>query len=182
MRTILSDRVVWYDGDISVSSNKLAEMLSSGIISDFSGVCAEREDEEVRKARAIYGDILPVKDGIDLDRIDPFQWNIPEYYKELDWKSEVYTLLLEEVKELGVTGKDIAVRMERVEKEIDLIEDSDRGSLVTLMMYIVDTLEDAGVVWGVGRGSVCSSYVMYLVGVHDVDSVQYNLAPEDFFR
>jgi len=38
------------------------------------------------------------------------------------------------------------------------------------------------IVWGVGRGSSVSSYVLYLIGIHKIDSLYYNLDVEDFLR
>jgi DNA polymerase III alpha subunit len=38
------------------------------------------------------------------------------------------------------------------------------------------------IVWGVGRGSSVASYVLYLIGVHKIDSLYYNLDVEEFLR
>ena len=35
-------------------------------------------------------------------------------------------------------------------------------------------------VWGVGRGSSVARYVLYLLGVHKVDSLKYNLDIKEF--
>jgi len=37
-------------------------------------------------------------------------------------------------------------------------------------------------VWGIGRGSSVASYVLYLIGVHKVDSVKYNLDIKEFLK
>ena len=50
------------------------------------------------------------------------------------------------------------------------------------MKYIVDTLRKHDVVWGVGRGSSVASYALYLIGVHKIDSVKYNLPIDEFFK
>jgi DNA polymerase III alpha subunit len=54
--------------------------------------------------------------------------------------------------------------------------------LLTQMKYIVDTLRQNNVVWGVGRGSSVASYVLFLIGIHRVDSVKYDLPIEEFFK
>ena len=38
------------------------------------------------------------------------------------------------------------------------------------------------VIWGVGRGSSVASYVLYKLGVHRVDSMYYDLDPQEFLR
>jgi DNA polymerase III alpha subunit len=50
------------------------------------------------------------------------------------------------------------------------------------LKYIIDTLRNNNLIWGVGRGSSVASYVLYLMGVHKVDSIKYDLNPEEFLR
>jgi DNA polymerase III alpha subunit len=50
------------------------------------------------------------------------------------------------------------------------------------MKYLVDTLRKNNVVWGVGRGSSVASYILYLIGVHKVDSIKYNLDINEFLK
>jgi DNA polymerase III alpha subunit len=37
-------------------------------------------------------------------------------------------------------------------------------------------------VWGVGRGSSVASYVLFLIGIHKIDSIKYNLNIEEFLK
>jgi len=46
----------------------------------------------------------------------------------------------------------------------------------------VNIFEENKVVWGTGRGSSCASYILYLIGIHQVDSVKYDLDLGEFFR
>jgi DNA polymerase III alpha subunit len=50
------------------------------------------------------------------------------------------------------------------------------------MKYVVDTLRNNQVVWGVGRGSSVASYVLFIIGVHKIDSVKYKLPINEFFK
>jgi DNA polymerase III alpha subunit len=43
-------------------------------------------------------------------------------------------------------------------------------------------MRENNVVWGVGRGSSVASYVLYLLGVHKIDSIKYNLDIEEFLK
>jgi DNA polymerase III alpha subunit len=54
--------------------------------------------------------------------------------------------------------------------------------VLTTMKYVVDTLRANNIVWGVGRGSSVSSYVLYLIGIHKIDSVKYDLPIDEFFK
>jgi DNA polymerase III alpha subunit len=54
--------------------------------------------------------------------------------------------------------------------------------LLRVLKYTVDTLKTNSIVWGVGRGSSVASYVLFLLGVHKIDSVKYNLDWREFLR
>jgi len=43
-------------------------------------------------------------------------------------------------------------------------------------------MQENKVIWGVGRGSSVASYVLYLIGVHRVNSMYYNLDVGEFLR
>jgi DNA polymerase III alpha subunit len=66
--------------------------------------------------------------------------------------------------------------------ELNLYKKQGMIPVLKTMKYIVDTLEINGIVWGVGRGSSVASYVLFLMGVHNIDSVKYNLPIEEFFK
>jgi DNA polymerase III alpha subunit len=50
------------------------------------------------------------------------------------------------------------------------------------MKYLVDTLRKNIIVWGVGRGSSVASYILYLIGVHRIDSLYYDLDIAEFLK
>jgi DNA polymerase III alpha subunit len=55
-------------------------------------------------------------------------------------------------------------------------------NLLRWMKYFVDTCTEYDIVWGVGRGSSVASYVLYLIGVHSIDPIKYNLDWQEFLR
>jgi DNA polymerase III alpha subunit len=54
--------------------------------------------------------------------------------------------------------------------------------LLRFLVYIVDVMREQDIVWGVGRGSSVASYVLYLIGVHKIDSLYYDLDIAEFLR
>lgn len=70
----------------------------------------------------------------------------------------------------------------RVNREMDLYEERDLEPLLRTMICLVDHFRQRGIVWGVGRGSSVASYVLYLIGVHKIDSIKYGLAIEEFLK
>lgn len=70
----------------------------------------------------------------------------------------------------------------RVDEEYALYEERDLIMLLRLFIFLVDHMRKNNIVWGVGRGSSVSSYILYLIGVHRVDSLKYGLSISDFLR
>ncbi len=54
--------------------------------------------------------------------------------------------------------------------------------LLRYLTYLVDVMRDNQVIWGVGRGSSVASYVLYLLGVHRINSMFYDLDVGEFLR
>ncbi len=73
-------------------------------------------------------------------------------------------------------------RWHRVQAELIMYKELQLLPVLRAIIYVINTLQDKNIVWGVGRGSSVSSYVLYLIGVHDVDSVKYDLDFTDFLR
>lgn len=72
--------------------------------------------------------------------------------------------------------------IERVELEYDLYVKYNLLTILKLMIYLVDIFRKNNIVWGVGRGSSVSSFCLYLIGVHKIDSLKYDLDIEDFLK
>lgn len=97
-------------------------------------------------------------------------WHMPEAYKNLDIASHVLSLCKTEAE------------LQRCGQELLLYQQRDLFDLLKYLKYLVDVMQDNHIVWGVGRGSSVSSYVLYLLGVHRIDSMYYNLDISEFLR
>ena len=102
-------------------------------------------------------------------QIDSENWLIPQEYQNFDIEEFLVKSCPEE-------------NYERLITELDLYRKNGMMPVLKTMKYIVDTLRANNVVWGVGRGSSVASYVLYLIGVHKIDSVKYNLPIDEFFK
>jgi len=96
-------------------------------------------------------------------------WFIPREYQDMDIEGFLVNQCPEE-------------NYDRLIKEINLYKENNLLSVLKTVKYIVDTLRKNNIVWGVGRGSSVASYVLFLIGVHKIDSVKYNLPIEEFFK
>ena len=54
--------------------------------------------------------------------------------------------------------------------------------VLQFLIYFVDTLRANNVVWGVGRGSSVASFCLFLIGVHKINPLLYNLDITEFLR
>jgi len=116
---------------------------------------------------------------LDLPELSVPQWsrdfNIPQHYKELDIEEYVKGLI-------PTSGdSDLSVKA-RVEMELAEYKARNLFPVLQLMIYIVNTMRKNKIVWGVGRGSSVASYVLYLLGVHKIDSIKYNLDIREFLK
>lgn len=98
------------------------------------------------------------------------EWCIPQKYKDFDIENFCINL--------AVTPAE----QERVATELALYRSNNMIIVLQAMKYIVDTLREHKVVWGVGRGSSVASYVLYLIGVHKINSVKYDIPISEFFK
>jgi DNA polymerase III alpha subunit len=113
---------------------------------------------------------LPNISKENFDRLNQQQWFMPEEYKNfpivhwlhLQCKSD------EELK--------------RVDQELELFIQHNMLDLLFYLKYLVDTMRNNNVLWGVGRGSSVASYVLYLLGVHKIDSIKYGLDIHEFLK
>ena len=106
----------------------------------------------------------------EFDEINQKQWQMPEEYKKMD----IVTWLVDQCKTSEQT--------ERVAEELLLYDERNLIDLLRFLKYMVDVFRKHNVIWGVGRGSSCASYVLYLLNVHRVDSMKYNLYIDEFLR
>jgi DNA polymerase III alpha subunit len=145
------------------------EQLAKGVIKHGPEILAQCQTSD---------DIQKYLDRVELERldyplpkskVDPTHWFIPYEYQNID---------IEEF----LVNQCPSQNYHRLIAELDLYKQHEMIPVLKTMKYIVDTLESKGIVWGVGRGSSVASYVLFLMGVHSIDSVKYNLPIEEFFK
>jgi DNA polymerase III alpha subunit len=97
-------------------------------------------------------------------------WHMPEQYKTLDIAEHILSLCKTEAE------------LQRCGAELLLYQERDLFDLLRYLAYLVDVMKQNQVIWGVGRGSSVASYVLYLLGVHRINSIYYNLDIAEFLR
>jgi hypothetical protein len=111
--------------------------------------------------------------GINVDEFDlamQTHWRMPKEYQELDIAAYILSLCQEDYE------------LQRVGQELLLYQERELFNLLRYLKYLVDTLRKNNLVWGVGRGSSVASYVLFLLGVHKINSIFYSLDIEEFLK
>jgi DNA polymerase III alpha subunit len=98
------------------------------------------------------------------------EWLFPVAYQQTD----VYAWLVNKCK--------TQIEIDRVDEEYKLYKDRDLIMLLRLFIYLINYMRENKFIWGVGRGSSVSSYILYLIGVHRVDSLKYRLDIKDYLK
>ena len=104
------------------------------------------------------------------DGVCQSEWFMPDEYKELD--------VVRFINNRELTHE----QRERVHEELQAFAERGMIPLLRYMCYLVDFMRENDIVWGVGRGSSVASYVLYLIGVHRINSIQYGLDWREFLR
>jgi DNA polymerase III alpha subunit len=106
----------------------------------------------------------------ELDARNQNAWHMPPEYFKLD----IAQWILDQCK--------TDAELQRTAEELLLFQERDLFNLLRWLKYFVDTMRANQVVWGVGRGSSVASYVLYLIGVHRIDSMYYDLDISEFLK
>lgn len=106
----------------------------------------------------------------DFDHENQGRWLMPDKYKNMDIAEHVLSLCESEA------------ALQRVGQELLLYQARDLFDLLRYLKFLVDVMQQNNLIWGVGRGSSVASYVLYLLKIHRIDSLHYNLDIAEFLR
>jgi DNA polymerase III alpha subunit len=168
-------------GQAYTTEDELSDMLYRNPELDLSRFQVEvpiMYNESVQKSYAEFAQVkyyVPIdhKEDVPVELFDWAQqqrWRMPAEYLELD----IAQWILDQCQ--------TDAELQRVGKELLLYQERDLFGLLRYLKYFVDTMRANGVVWGLGRGSSTASYVLYLIGVHRINSLYYDLPIEEFLK
>mgnify|MGYP001225017532 FL=1 len=109
-------------------------------------------------------------DILEFDQSNCNKWHMPEKYYQINVMQWLLDKCQNDEEKL------------RVQMEYDLFEKKDFIRVLQFLMYFVDTLRANNIVWGVGRGSSVASFSLFLIGVHKINPLLYNLDITEFLR
>jgi len=163
-------------GDVIFSEQDIIDLLYTDPTFDISKLYmddAERYSQSINESGVDLPRVRTVlkKSGLkEFDSTNCENWHMPEKYYQLN----VLQWLLDKC-------QNDEEKM-RVQMEYDLFEKKKFVRVLQFLIYFVDTLRANNIVWGVGRGSSVASFCLFLIGVHKINPMLYNLDITEFLR
>lgn len=167
-------------GEVILNAEDIFQGLYSGKITELSKINIDDIElvEKFNRYRRLNADTFPEIKLInehtcsveEFDRNNQKNWYMPEEYRNLE--IDAYLLSL-------CTTED---EFSRVAEELELFYQHNMLDVLKYLKYLVDTMRANNIVWGVGRGSSVASYCLYLLGVHRINSMKYNLDINEFLK
>lgn len=162
-------------GQIIYTENDLCEIILKDVTRQLRDVLV---DKHIEFDNFLDLDNTPkltpyIKQDISVEQFDHIKqtnWYMPDKYKSLDIAQHV----------LDLCSNDN--ELQRVGEELIMFQERNMFDLLRYLKYLVDTMRENNIVWGVGRGSSVSSFVLFLLGVHRINSLYYNLSIDEFLK
>jgi DNA polymerase III alpha subunit len=164
-------------GEMIFSESDVCDLIMQGrLVEELSGMIVDSTVDLTRWPNIV--DLIPelLQQKIHNCSVSEFHqqqqanWHMPDEYQQLDIAEHVLSLCQSEAE------------LQRVGQELLLYQERDLFDLLRYLKYLVDTMTQNQIIWGVGRGSSVASYVLYKLGVHRIDSLYYNLDIGEFLR
>lgn len=168
-------------GRIKFNSDDLIKEIYKGNIEKISSAAIDINDKDYQRyiefitENALSDWPIPqpadttVKSREEFDKANQEIWYMPDEYKDMDIEAWLVERCPEE-------------NYDRIVQELELFHERDMIMMLRYLKFLVDKMRENNILWGVGRGSSVASYCLYLIGVHKIDSVKYDLDIKEFLR
>jgi DNA polymerase III alpha subunit len=164
-------------GQIIYNEHDLVSMVMRGITAEqMQGMLVESElnldtaSMYLQQAPQLIEYLFTDMTVAEFDQMKQNSWHMPDQYKKLDIAEHVLSLCCTDAE------------LQRCGHELLLFQERNLFDLLRYLKYLVDTLRANHMIWGVGRGSSVASHVLYLLGVHRIDAMFYDLDVQEFLR
>lgn len=169
----LGDRIIDESGNVVYFIDSLIELLYNGEIP--SEILYPKENQDVLLFNKLsyenFDDIYySIPDNVKSTEERKKDWFYPSKYDEIDLYEYFLNLCTREEER------------ERVINEIQLYQSKGFEKFLRFCIFLSDKIKENNWVIGCGRGSSCCSYALFLIRLHLVDSLKYNLDINDFLK
>jgi DNA polymerase III alpha subunit len=167
-------------GKVLFSQQEIFESLYFNTKIDLNKVTLDSlvDIDQFNDAVETNADTIPLLKAADIlnidvetfDKINQNNWFMPDEYKNF----QIEKWLLDQCENSD--------QVERIQKELNLFQKYNMLQVLLYLKYLVDTIRKNNIVCGVGRGSSVASYALFLIGVHKIDSLKYQLDINEFLK
>lgn len=175
----LEGRSLWVDGHSSFNKKGLYDLILQD--QNIENVSITNSDNEIEKFSKLTGIKFKEKHSPNYSELDD-NFLIPEKYKKIPLEKYFLNKLknLSTYNEMNKQDKEDSVT--RIIRELELYREKGMEDVLRCSIFIIDEFKRNNIVWGPGRGSACCSYLLYLVELHDIDSIKFSLDIDEFLR
>lgn len=166
-------------GAVIINSDELFNAIYSGKIKSFENVFLDDITEITKfntSVKSNFDEFDSLKEYIpsiqslqEFDTSNQINWFMPDEYKNIDIEQYLVSICPEQ-------------NYQRLVDELQLFNQHNMMDLLRYIKYLVDVMRKHKIVWGVGRGSSVASYVLFLLGIHKIDSIKYELDINEFLK
>jgi len=159
------------------TGDELCSLLYNNPEVNLHEIQVDNPEDFNRSIKELFYDLPPLQKYIpSTESIEEFDlknqkdWYMPDNYKSMD----IAKWVLEQCQ----TGEEL----QRVGEELLIYQERELMDLLRFMKFFVDTMRENNIIWGVGRGSSVASYVLFLIGVHKINAIYYQLDIKEFLK
>ncbi len=173
---------IYFDGTVEAHDpEKTHELLLLGLKP------AQVSTKEITEDLALHNSLVDSSEekivtSKDVDQIvegiTPELYRIPNEYLNIDLKE--FTLAKYRASLSGAPESQIAI--DRINTELEEIQKRGIENLFRTIIFVVDEFKKHEVVFGVGRGSSCACYILFLLGLNLVNPLKYDIPVDEFFH
>jgi DNA polymerase III alpha subunit len=106
----------------------------------------------------------------DFDNNNQSKWHLPIEYLNMD------------IAQYVLDKCNTETELQRAGEELIKFQEREMFILLKYLKYLVDIMRKNNIVWGVGRGSSVASFVLFLLEVHRINSLYYDLSIDEFLK
>ena len=111
-----------------------------------------------------------------------FSWNIPQKYLSIDIEEHVIDLFLKKLPDLNYSTEQTEIAINRIDLELTEFRSKNLFNVLRCIIYVLDTFKQNDVLYGIGRGSSCASFILFLLGLHVIDVIKFNVNFSEFMH
>lgn len=174
MITVLQDRLLLANGVSVVEPEQVPDLFVRGLSP--SQIQVTEETDDIIQFNVRSPEPLQVFSEHSSITLPPHDWLVPQEYLDLDL-FDYFATKLSELPEAIHERAEV-----RIANELEAVRQFKFEDGLRTIIYVTDTFRKHNQVWGVGRGSSCASYLLFLIGIHCVDCLKYNIHWSEFFH